>query len=106
MVTYIVALEWYDVELDKTLHPTRYYFFQSADQALEFGHKIAYGAKAWENAGEPRSVYLYKAHSLADVAASPNAISSGTYNNRNYYFDEGSNFLCAWFDCNKNQHCQ
>lgn len=74
---YIVKLDWWD---DTTIVPSRsdeFHFFYDIEDALNFGHDVAYGWTTWREWDCPKNAYLFRAE-------------NGVWS------EETAQFLCNW----------
>lgn len=60
MSVYAVELEWYDELKQEVDIPSKYYFFDNAEEALDLAHDISWNPFLYKEYGSPRDVYLYK----------------------------------------------
>lgn len=80
---FILMLDWFD-ESKKPFQQeeSRFYFFDTADEALTIANFINTSEIGWREYGKPRDMYLY------------------SYDHREG-FSEEQRFICSWIECDK-----
>lgn len=86
MSVYAVTCKWFDEDLEDTIKPTTYYFFDSAEDALDFIDDINWDKETYIKCGEPMDVHLYK-------------LEKHQAFNENSWLDQ--RYIAAWWDVNK-----
>lgn len=74
---------------------TDYYLFRGCDEAVTFGHDVAYTQKMWDKYENPDAAYLYKVpvtgSELAVYMPQPGACIS-----------QENQFICSWTEIEMN----
>lgn len=79
---WVLMMEWFDVE-GKEYKPSKYYFFESAEKALDYAYDVCHFNDCYEKVGKPYDMYLFKCEPHEGL-------------------DEGGGYYqAAWFDLDK-----
>lgn len=87
---YIVMLDWFDVDTEIAKKMPAYFFFPTAEDALEFANAVCREKVMWERFECPKDMYLYR--------------HMGPRSSYSYFkqgFSEEQRYLAAWLDCDK-----
>lgn len=60
MSVYSVELEWYNEDIDDFTKPNENYFFDNAEDALDFAHDVSWKKSVYEEFGSPMGVFVFK----------------------------------------------